>query len=118
MSCVNPPLSKKPPKGFAWQCAFCSRKEFQDIDTIKSQQQQSSNKPAPRTTNATMTKPVAKRQTRTSARIQSQQSMPTATDKNTMDTNNPSQQPPSQQPLSDIKLNASNEKGTTTHVPS
>lgn len=115
MSCVNPPLLRKPPKGFAWQCAFCSRKEFQDVDTIKSQQQ-SSNKPAPRTTNATTTKPVAKRQTRTSARIQSQQSMPTTTDKS-MDTNhnNPS---PSQPPLSDIKLNASNEKGTTTHVPS
>lgn len=27
MSCLNPPLSRKPPKGFAWQCAFCSRKE-------------------------------------------------------------------------------------------
>lgn len=28
MSCLNPPLSRKPPKGFAWQCAFCSRKDI------------------------------------------------------------------------------------------
>ncbi|CDH49796.1 phd finger and bah domain-containing protein [Lichtheimia corymbifera JMRC:FSU:9682] len=113
MSCVNPPLLRKPPKGFAWQCAFCSRKEFQDVDTIKSQQQ-SSNKPAPRTTNATTTKPVAKRQTRTSARIQSQQSMPTTTDKS-MDINHNNPSPPSQPPLSDIKLNASNEKDRPHH---
>ncbi|KAI8136699.1 hypothetical protein BJV82DRAFT_647095 [Fennellomyces sp. T-0311] len=27
MACLNPPLLRKPSKGFAWQCAFCSRKE-------------------------------------------------------------------------------------------
>ncbi|KAI9319266.1 hypothetical protein BX666DRAFT_1443656 [Dichotomocladium elegans] len=26
MACLNPPLLRKPAKGFAWQCAFCSRK--------------------------------------------------------------------------------------------
>ncbi|KAI8889514.1 BAH-domain-containing protein [Backusella circina FSU 941] len=25
LSCVNPPLTKRPSKGFAWQCAFCTR---------------------------------------------------------------------------------------------
>ena len=116
MSCVNPPLLRKPPKGFAWQCAFCSRKEIQDIDTTQSQQP--SNKPTPRTTNTTSTttsKAVAKRQTRTSARIQSQQLIPTATDKTTDTT--PSQPSPPSPLLSDTKLKSSNEKGTT-HVPS
>ncbi|CEP08262.1 hypothetical protein [Parasitella parasitica] len=27
MSCLNPPLARKPSKGFAWQCAFCTRQE-------------------------------------------------------------------------------------------
>ncbi|KAI7894371.1 BAH domain-containing protein [Mucor mucedo] len=27
MSCLNPPLVRKPSKGFAWQCAFCTRQE-------------------------------------------------------------------------------------------
>ncbi|KAL9551192.1 hypothetical protein MBANPS3_004368 [Mucor bainieri] len=27
MSCLNPPLVRKPPKGFAWQCAYCTRQE-------------------------------------------------------------------------------------------
>jgi hypothetical protein len=27
MSCLNPPLTRKPSKGFAWQCAFCTRQE-------------------------------------------------------------------------------------------
>ena len=27
MSCLNPPLIRKPSKGFAWQCAFCTRQE-------------------------------------------------------------------------------------------
>ncbi|KAI9473792.1 MAG: hypothetical protein EXX96DRAFT_318024 [Benjaminiella poitrasii] len=27
MACLNPPLSRKPTKGFAWQCAYCSRQE-------------------------------------------------------------------------------------------
>ena len=30
MACLNPPLLRKPSKGFAWQCAFCSRKEILD----------------------------------------------------------------------------------------
>lgn len=28
MACLNPPLLKKPSKGFAWQCAFCTRQEL------------------------------------------------------------------------------------------
>ena len=28
MSCLNPPLIRKPSKGFAWQCAFCTRQEI------------------------------------------------------------------------------------------
>lgn len=114
MSCVNPPLSRKPPKGFAWQCAFCSRKEFQDVDTMKSQQQQQqSNKPTPRATNTTTTKAVAKRQTRTSARIQSQQLMPTTSaDKNLDMIQNTPSPPPT---LSDTKLNPSNEKDRSHH---
>ncbi|CAO3599279.1 unnamed protein product [Absidia cylindrospora] len=31
MSCVSPPLTRKPSKGFAWQCAFCSKKETEDL---------------------------------------------------------------------------------------
>ncbi|CAO3610805.1 unnamed protein product [Cunninghamella echinulata] len=31
MKCVTPPLTRKPSKGFAWQCAFCSRKELEGI---------------------------------------------------------------------------------------
>ncbi|GAN02864.1 conserved hypothetical protein [Mucor ambiguus] len=27
MSCLNPPLVRKPSKGFAWQCAYCTRQE-------------------------------------------------------------------------------------------
>lgn len=27
MSCLTPPLTRKPSKGFAWQCAFCTRQE-------------------------------------------------------------------------------------------
>lgn len=27
MSCLNPPLARKPSKGFAWQCAYCTRQE-------------------------------------------------------------------------------------------
>jgi hypothetical protein len=27
MACLNPPLVRKPSKGFAWQCAFCTRQE-------------------------------------------------------------------------------------------
>ncbi|KAG2175457.1 hypothetical protein INT43_001104 [Umbelopsis isabellina] len=27
MGCVNPPLSRKPSKGFAWQCAVCFKKD-------------------------------------------------------------------------------------------
>ncbi|RUO96051.1 hypothetical protein BC936DRAFT_142707 [Jimgerdemannia flammicorona] len=27
MQCLNPPLNRKPSKGFAWQCALCSRRE-------------------------------------------------------------------------------------------
>lgn len=27
MSCLNPPLTRKPSKGFAWQCAFCTKQE-------------------------------------------------------------------------------------------
>ncbi|KAI9473612.1 MAG: hypothetical protein EXX96DRAFT_488525, partial [Benjaminiella poitrasii] len=27
IACLNPPLSRKPTKGFAWQCAYCSRQE-------------------------------------------------------------------------------------------
>lgn len=81
---------------------------------MKSQQQQQSNKPTPRATNTTTTKAVAKRQTRTSARIQSQQLMPTAPDKN-MDMIQSTPSPPPT--LSDTKLNPSNEKGTPTCHP-
>ncbi|CAO3632632.1 unnamed protein product [Mucor hiemalis] len=28
MACLNPPLLRKPSKGFAWQCAFCTRQEI------------------------------------------------------------------------------------------
>lgn len=28
MSCLNPPLIRKPSKGFAWQCAFCTRQDL------------------------------------------------------------------------------------------
>ncbi|RCH95628.1 putative PHD type zinc finger protein with BAH domain-containing protein [Rhizopus stolonifer] len=28
MTCLNPPLPRKPTKGFAWQCAFCARQEL------------------------------------------------------------------------------------------
>lgn len=28
MTCLNPPLLRKPSKGFAWQCAFCTRQEL------------------------------------------------------------------------------------------
>ncbi|KAL1923433.1 uncharacterized protein VTP21DRAFT_8413 [Calcarisporiella thermophila] len=31
LSCLNPPIAKKPSKGFAWQCAWCSKK---DLDRI------------------------------------------------------------------------------------
>ncbi|KAG1054674.1 hypothetical protein G6F46_004777 [Rhizopus delemar] len=27
MACLKPPLARKPPKGFAWQCALCTRQE-------------------------------------------------------------------------------------------
>lgn len=79
------------------------------------QQQQQSNKPTPRATNTTTTKAVAKRQTRTSARIQSQQLMPTTSaDKNLDMIQNTPSPPPT---LSDTKLNPSNEKGTPTCHP-
>jgi hypothetical protein len=32
MSCLSPPLTRKPSKGFAWQCAFCSKKELEESD--------------------------------------------------------------------------------------
>ncbi|KAI9488569.1 hypothetical protein BDB00DRAFT_772160 [Zychaea mexicana] len=36
MACLNPPLLRKPSKGFAWQCAFCSRKEIMEAPTASS----------------------------------------------------------------------------------
>ena len=32
MSCVNPPLSKKPSRGFAWSCAPCSRAQERRLE--------------------------------------------------------------------------------------
>jgi hypothetical protein len=32
MSCLSPPLTRKPSKGFAWQCAFCSKVDSDDSD--------------------------------------------------------------------------------------
>ena len=37
MGCLNPPLLRKPSKGFAWQCAFCSRKEMLEASNPSSQ---------------------------------------------------------------------------------
>ncbi|KAG2217283.1 hypothetical protein INT45_005385 [Circinella minor] len=37
MGCLNPPLLRKPSKGFAWQCAFCSRKEMLEVSNTPSQ---------------------------------------------------------------------------------
>lgn len=44
MKCVNPPLTRKPSKGFAWQCAFCSKKEIEGSTKLS---QTSTNEPPP-----------------------------------------------------------------------
>jgi hypothetical protein len=49
MGCVNPPLSRKPSKGFAWQCAVCFKKDpmnaAQSPPTLHKEKQQP-NSPA------------------------------------------------------------------------
>lgn len=47
MSCLNPPLVRKPSKGFAWQCAFCTRQEVL-ADSSSSQSPVSSSRDTPR----------------------------------------------------------------------
>src|SRR4051812_41549343 len=32
MNCVNPPLLKKPSRGFAWSCAACSRAQERKLE--------------------------------------------------------------------------------------
>ncbi|KAI8984636.1 hypothetical protein BDF20DRAFT_911713 [Mycotypha africana] len=36
MACLNPPLTRKPSKGFAWQCAFCTRQELLMAESLSS----------------------------------------------------------------------------------
>lgn len=43
MSCINPPLLRKPPKGFAWQCTFCTRLEHQDEEASSTNSNTSSS---------------------------------------------------------------------------
>lgn len=46
MSCLNPPLVRKPSKGFAWQCAFCTRQEVL-ADSSSSQSPMSNGRDTP-----------------------------------------------------------------------
>jgi hypothetical protein len=48
MSCLNPPLIRKPSKGFAWQCAFCTRQEVL-ADSSSSQSPVSNSRDTPPT---------------------------------------------------------------------
>lgn len=43
MSCINPPLLRKPPKGFAWQCTFCTRLEHEDEEASSTNSNTSSS---------------------------------------------------------------------------
>ncbi|GAA5811821.1 hypothetical protein MFLAVUS_005266 [Mucor flavus] len=86
MSCLNPPLTRKPSKGFAWQCAFCTRQEVlaessssnpQSPDSIETL---SSKHPSPDLDHPP-TKAELKRQTRAtrsqvSSRLSSTQAQP------------------------------------------
>jgi septal ring-binding cell division protein DamX len=60
MSCLNPPLTRKPSKGFAWQCAFCTR---QEADSAPQSPVASSSTPA------TVESPVVSRPTSKSPSI-------------------------------------------------
>ncbi|KAI8083168.1 uncharacterized protein BX664DRAFT_267716, partial [Halteromyces radiatus] len=43
MTCLSPPLTRKPSKGFAWQCAFCSKKEIEELSKSSSTSSTSSS---------------------------------------------------------------------------
>ncbi|KAL0095044.1 hypothetical protein F4703DRAFT_1821960 [Phycomyces blakesleeanus] len=66
MSCLNPPLLRKPSKGFAWQCASCTREELLGGSS------QNTSTPSESDSSSNSSKPVSssrpKRQTRTATR--------------------------------------------------
>ncbi|KAF7722357.1 putative PHD type zinc finger protein with BAH domain-containing protein [Apophysomyces ossiformis] len=89
MSCLNPPLVRKPSKGFAWQCAFCSRKEMLEepnpVQNLVSNSPPMSTPPATNGTNDIGSARSIKRQTRNATRGQVQKvpTTPAATLKTT-----------------------------------
>ncbi|KAG0177656.1 putative PHD type zinc finger protein with BAH domain-containing protein [Apophysomyces sp. BC1021] len=81
MSCLNPPLVRKPSKGFAWQCAFCSRKEILEehhpVANSVSQSPVVSSVPSIIVANPVGSGRTVKRQTRNTTRSQVQKPLMT-----------------------------------------
>ncbi|RCI02031.1 putative PHD type zinc finger protein with BAH domain-containing protein, partial [Rhizopus stolonifer] len=68
MACLNPPLARKPSKGFAWQCAFCTRQEA--LSNPQSPTTSSSNAASPAHEKINDTKPHASSTNKTEAKRQ------------------------------------------------
>lgn len=103
MTCLNPPLARKPSKGFAWQCAFCTRQEVlassSNPDSPVSSNQKTSDK-----------NDAKKRQTRTT-RSQISKSQPqTQPQIMTAQPEQQQQQPASVSQPSAIKIKINNSK--------
>ena len=49
MSCLNPPLSAKPAKGYSWVCLKCSLQRHQDVEQQKFHFNAGGSAPAPKT---------------------------------------------------------------------
>ncbi|KAI9275307.1 hypothetical protein BY458DRAFT_507046 [Sporodiniella umbellata] len=86
MTCLNPPLPRKPTKGFAWQCAFCARQELmatsphspitEDLDKLLDKDD--SKKRQTRTTRSQITKPQPPLQLTGPSQPESSSSQPSA----------------------------------------
>ncbi|KAI8385051.1 uncharacterized protein BYT42DRAFT_492613, partial [Radiomyces spectabilis] len=71
MACLNPPLTRKPSKGFAWQCAFCSRKELMEEQAVHEGSLSAENHHSRiDSANSKSTQRSTIRQTRNAARLQ------------------------------------------------
>ncbi|KAI8993235.1 BAH domain-containing protein [Pilobolus umbonatus] len=80
MSCLNPPLVRKPSKGFAWQCAFCTKQEVEAESQSSDSTGHASPSPSVDSQN-TPDGPPSKRQTRSSRSMTTQPSPTTVSPK-------------------------------------
>ncbi|KAG1377651.1 hypothetical protein G6F61_006544 [Rhizopus arrhizus] len=103
MTCLNPPLARKPSKGFAWQCAFCTRQEVlassSNPDSPVSSNQKTSDK-----------NDAKKRQTRTTRSQISKSQSQTQPQIMTAQPEQQQQQPASVSQPSAIKIKINNPK--------